>query len=65
MQSLYEAIFQKKMDIRNFRKKVLSFGVLKKLDEKDKSSSKKGAYLYKFDYHRYRELVVKGINFEV
>ncbi len=65
LQSLYEAIFQKKIDSRNFRKKVLSFGVLIKLNEKDRSSSKKGAFLYKFDHEKYEELVTKGINFEV
>ena len=31
LQSLYEAIYQREMDSRNFRKKVLSFGVLIKL----------------------------------
>jgi len=65
LQRLYEAIYQKQMDSRNFRKKVLSFGVLIKLEEKDKSSSKKGAFYYKFDHKKYSELVTKGINFEV
>ena len=65
LQNLYEVIYQKQMDTRNFRKKVLSFGVLIKLEEKDKSSSKKGAFYYKFDYDKYQELTTKGINFEV
>lgn len=65
LQSLYEAIYQKQMDSRNFRKKVLSFGVLIKLNEKDKLGSKKGAFLYKFDHKKYKELVAVGINFEV
>jgi 8-oxo-dGTP diphosphatase len=65
LQSLYEAIYQKEMDSRNFRKKVLSFEVLIKLPEKNKLSSKRGAYLYKFDYDKYTVLVEKGINFEV
>jgi len=65
LQSLYEAIYQKSMDSRNFRKKVLSFGVLIKLEEKDKSSSKKGAFYYKFNHEKYKELIAKGINFEV
>ena len=47
LQTLYEAIYQRKLDSRNFRKKILSFGVITKLNEKDRSSSKKGAYLYK------------------
>ena len=65
LQNLYEVIYQKEMDTRNFRKKVLSFGVLIKLNEKDKSSSKKGAFYYKFDHDKYEELTERGINFEV
>lgn len=65
LQQLYEAIYQKELDSRNFRKKVLSLNVLVKLDEKDKSSSKRGAYLYKFDDHTYRQLLKSGYNFEI
>lgn len=48
LQALYESIFQSKRDSRNFRKKVLSLNMLEKTDMKDKSNSKKGAFLYKF-----------------
>ena len=48
LQALYESIFQSKRDSRNFRKKVLSLNMLEKTDKKDKSQSKKGAFLYKF-----------------
>jgi hypothetical protein len=48
LQSLYEAIYDQPMDKRNFRKKMLGLNFLEKLDEMDKSSSKKGAYYYKF-----------------
>lgn len=48
LQSLYEAIYDQSMDKRNFRKKMLSFDFLEKLDEVDKSGSKKGAFYYKF-----------------
>lgn len=65
LQSVYEAIFQKELDGRNFRKKVLSQNVLVKLDEKDKTSSKRGAYLYKFDHDRYKKLTEKGYDFEI
>lgn len=63
LQSLYEAIYQTKLDDRNFRKKLLSFNLLIKLDEKDKSTSKKGAFLYRFDYEKYRKLEESGFNF--
>ncbi len=63
LQSLYEAIYQTKLDDRNFRKKLLSFNLLIKLDEKDKSTSKKGAFLYRFDYEKYKRLEESGFNF--
>jgi len=46
LKKLYEAIFQHEIDAGNFRKKILSLGVLHNTGEKDKSESKKGAYLY-------------------
>lgn len=48
LQLLYEAIHQKKFDKRNYRKWILSLGILKKLSIKDKSGSRKGAFLYEF-----------------
>ncbi len=63
LQSLYEAIYQRQLDRRNFRKKILSMNILEKLSEKDKSTSKKGAYLYRFDSKRYEEMVKRGIDF--
>lgn len=65
LQQLYEAIYQKKLDARNFRKKVLSLNVLVKLDEKDKSTSRRGAFLYKFDDKNYQKLLKSGYNFEI
>lgn len=65
LQTLYEAIYQCKLDKRNFRKKILSMDVLIKLDEKDMTSSRKGAYLYRFDQKKYRKLVDGGDIFTV
>ncbi|WP_020530544.1 NUDIX hydrolase [Flexithrix dorotheae] len=62
---LYQEIYQKPLDDRNFRKKLISMNLLKKLDEKDKSSSKKGAYYYEFDSQKYNELVKTGFNFSL
>ena len=56
LQDLYEAIYQQKADKRNFRKKILSMGILEKLDEKEKVTSKKGAYYYKFLKEKYESL---------
>ncbi len=65
LQQLYEAIYQKELDARNFRKKVFSHNVLIKLDEKDKSSSRRGAFLYRFDHKTYQKLIKAGYNFEI
>ncbi len=65
LQQLYEAIYQNELDARNFRKKVLSYNVLMKLEEKDKSSSRRGAFLYKFDDINYQKLLKSGYNFEI
>ncbi|OSS38028.1 NUDIX hydrolase [Christiangramia flava] len=65
LQCLYEAIYQRELDSRNFRKKVTSLRVLEKLDEKDKSGSKRGAFLYRFDHENYQKLVESGYDFEI
>ena len=65
LQDLYEAIYQKKIDKRNFRKKILSMGILEKLDEKEKETSKKGAYYYKFNKERYEKLKQNGFYFNL
>lgn len=65
LQDLYEAINQKTSDRRNFRKKILSMGVLEKLDEKETRTSKKGAYFYKFNQKKYKELKESGTYFNL
>lgn len=65
LQQLYEAIYQKELDARNFRKKVLSHNVLIKLDQKDKTTSRRGAFLYKFDHKTYKKLLKSGYDFEI
>jgi len=63
LRQLYNQIFQKEFDPGNFRKKVLSLKLLEKLDEKDMSDSKKGAYYYKFsdeDQDRHSEPIFKN-----
>jgi ADP-ribose pyrophosphatase YjhB (NUDIX family) len=47
LRKLYEAIYQRAFDPGNFRKKILSLDVLDKLDDKNSTESKKGAYYYR------------------
>ncbi|RFZ84307.1 NUDIX domain-containing protein [Mucilaginibacter terrenus] len=62
LQALYEGVYQTKFDDRNFSRKLLSTGLLVKLDEKDKLSSKKGAFYYKLDQSHYEENFDKFLN---
>lgn len=48
LRRLYEAMFQRELDTGNFRKKVLLLDVLERLDEKNTTESRRGAYYYKF-----------------
>jgi ADP-ribose pyrophosphatase YjhB (NUDIX family) len=63
LQSLYEAIYEGPFDKRNFTKKMLSLGILNKLNEKEKESSRKGAFYYVFDTARYQKLHSNGLKF--
>jgi len=63
LQSLYEAIYESPVDKRNFTRKILSLDILEKLDEKEKFSSKKGAFLYVFDREKYMKLENEGLKF--
>ena len=65
LQSLYESIYQNVIDKRNFRKKILAMGILEKLDEKDKNSSRKGAFYYQFIKEKYDQLIQQGLNFTI
>lgn len=65
LRNLYEEIYQQPLDKRNFRKKILAMDILEKLDEKDKSTSKKGAHLYRFDRQKYDALTQHGLVFEI
>ena len=65
LQILYQCIYQKKLDDRNFRKKILSFDILTKTTEKDKTGSKKGAFLYKFSKDKFDHFIAKGYSFEL
>ena len=65
LQRLYEAIYQVPFDKRNFRRKLLAMHLLEKLNEKEKETSKKGAFYYRFNRAKYEELIEKGFNFDL
>ncbi len=65
LQRLYEAIYHMPFDKRNFRRKLLAMGLLEKLDEKEKLTSKKGAFYYQFNKLKYEELLDRGFHFDL
>ena len=63
LQGLYEAIYETSFDKRNFIRKIHSLNILHKLEEKDKESSRKGAFYYLFDREKYDQLDKETIQF--
>ena len=63
LQILYESIYDTNFDNRNFSRKVLSTELLLKQKEKDKSSSKKGAFFYRLDKRKYKANFHAFLNF--
>ena len=53
LQNLYEEVYDVVLDKRNFSRKILSTKLLVKQAEKDKASSRKGAFYYKLDRKQY------------
>ncbi len=51
--NLYKAVYQKEPDKRNFVRKLLSVRLLIKQRDKEKESSKRGAFYYKLDKRKY------------
>lgn len=58
---LYETILGKKLDRRNFPKKLLSVGIIKKLNEQKKIGAHRSPFLYKFDKRKYDKALKEGI----
>ncbi|WP_342332734.1 NUDIX domain-containing protein [Pedobacter sp. FW305-3-2-15-E-R2A2] len=63
LQNLYEQVYNTKIDNRNFIRKVNSTDLLIKLTEKDKSSSKRGAFYYTLDKNKYKAKFQSFLNF--
>lgn len=53
LQNLYEAIYGESLDKRNFRKQVAQMDYVEKVGTIDKTGSKRGAALYRFNEDKY------------
>ncbi len=65
LQHLYEAVLGTELDKRNFRKKVLSFGLLIPLKVTQMLGRHRPAQLFRFDAEKYEKLKKRGFNFEL
>lgn len=65
LQHLYEAVLATGLDKRNFRKKVLGFGLLVPLEETQMTGRHRPAQLFRFDADKYEKLRKKGFHFEL
>jgi ADP-ribose pyrophosphatase YjhB (NUDIX family) len=61
LQRLYEAILGKPLDRRNFSRKILRFGILKKLNERRTGVAHKSPQLYAFDLIPYTKALDEGL----
>lgn len=58
---LYETILGKGLDRRNFPKKLMALGLIKKLDEQRHIGAHRSPFLYQFDKENYEKALKKGI----
>lgn len=65
LHKLYETLYGKEIDRRNFKKKFMSLGILKELKEKTSVGKGRPGTLYQFDKEKYFQLKKKGIVFEI
>jgi len=61
IQKLYETILNKKLDRRNFQRKMLGFGIFNKLNETRKGGAHKAPFLYTFNDKKYQKALKDGL----
>jgi len=66
LEHLYSALLDRPIDRRNFKKKVMSLGILEELDEKAKSAGAgRPGNLFQFNKTTYTRLLKEGMHFEI
>ncbi len=61
LQKLYETILGKKLDRRNFQRKMLAYQILKRLKETKTGVAHKSPYQYSFDLQKYHKALKEGL----
>ena len=65
LQKLYETILNRKLDRRNFQRKITGTGILKKLSEIKAGVAHKAPNYYRFDLKQYKKALKGGMGFEL
>lgn len=65
LQRMYEVILGRRLDKRNFRRKMLNMKFLVGLPERQSDVPHRAARLYRFDRRQYQRLAKAGFNFEI
>ena len=60
LQKLYETILDKKLDRRNFQRRMLGFGILTRSELQRKGGAHKAPFLYSFDLENYEAALKEG-----
>jgi len=61
LQKLYETILGKELDRRNFQRKMLSYNILNKLEERKTGGAHKAPFLYEFNQENYQKALNNGL----
>ncbi|MDP5198168.1 NUDIX domain-containing protein [Flavobacterium sp. DG2-3] len=65
LENLYCTILEKEIERRNFRKKILSFGIVEETENYSPIKTGRPAKLFRFNKLKYKELIKEGIHFEI
>jgi 8-oxo-dGTP diphosphatase len=65
LENLYCTILEKEIDRRNFRRKILSFGIVEETDKFGNKKNGRPAKLFKFNRLKYNKLLKSGFLFDI
>jgi 8-oxo-dGTP diphosphatase len=65
LEKLYQSLLDQDLDRRNFRKKIMSLGILEELNETLVRGSGRPATLFQFNKKKYFELKEKGYSYDI
>jgi 8-oxo-dGTP diphosphatase len=65
LENLYCLILEKEIDRRNFRKKIMSFGIIEETNQFSALKTGRPAKLFQFNHQKYNALVEEGFHFEI